>query len=1108
MKNMNLKPKCKPSWHSFFSKNFIAIYIALALVLIINQIVFSVVLKDREKAKAFSSAWGPIIMTNLGNSTINAGATNALLAEFWIPDALFGSVTCDWSLAGNPCTVMADADGTATGGAGADDDGIQYVFNLEPNGVVPNCFFQISDGICTDSLSAPACIYVDSDLDCDATTGAQTYILGAGCGTPADIAVATSMATGVPIWLHSEIVNANVAYDYGASAALTETIWIIGSREDKLLNGSWPNINSAGLWQNDSWPAWNPIGAGNVNGEGYVDHNGLGFYDGTLPVIVDVDGDMKYANTSDTLIDADGTGSAGIGVDDDALAPGTPFKQIKFVENVCFNNFSYGMPLPTTIIYVDGNGDCIPGNGGVDIQIRNDIGPLIYTGAFPFTYFNAARFLVYADTDANNVWTYGAGSALTESLWLEDQGWSGFSPDVDTLLEADGVGTPGIGVDDDALPRGAGFNYLVPPDNICLGVNYIPFGGDFLPLGEDLYQDGNNDCIPGNGGADIILLDSTLDGLNPGTVWSGVWSSLTAIAAHAEIVPDGLYTFGAGAPASESLWATFWFAPLKHAYPSYTGGSDTEIYNGGIAVSGDNLVDLSTANGPSGSPMKYTDNDSSGGLTFFDALLEDNGNASTGPAGVPNGVIDRIAERINMMTVKNLGTLSNSSISSLKLYVDAGVILPTNGYCDNPVGSVDDLYVGDFTYDATNNQWLANFAGNSIPNFIRLCIAADIARGTTGGTIITSLPTLTDANANGLYDSGDNGLFYYSQNDGPVGGPITTPYTITIPSTSSSSGGSGGVIKDTTPPNMPINVQIVVSSSGAINITWTDPVDADLSQIVINEDYLGNSVSSVVNKGVQALNLAGRNIGGTYQYSIRALDSSGNYSPQLIYIVTIPSIGEIIIDQPLYLPAPFEPQVELPANINVGDVLKSTDSSALYYIGADGKKHLFPTENEYRSWYSDYSNVKTASTKDLNSILEGGNVYIRPGTYLIKASNSPKVYEVLPGAVLNWVTSERIAKELYGTKWQSRLIVLATLDKYKIGTDLKTIEYTNGHVISYYGNGKRYLIDENKKCQISTDVFTKSRYQDIFVSKNVDTNIKYEVGPAATVKDMVGYFEK
>jgi len=1003
---------------------------------------------------------------------------------------------------------MVDADGTESAGAGADDDGVQYFFDLPTNGVFQNSFFTGSDGVCTDSLTAPTCVYIDLTDGTSCTDGitVDSYILGAGCAAETDAPV-TSAAPN--IWLHSEIVNANGVYDYGATSTTTETIWIFGVHEDSPLGGSWPNISLAGIWQNDAAPTWNPVGVGNLNGEGYIDSAALGYYDGNLPVIIDADGDTKYADSPDTLLDADGSGSAGIGTDDDGLAAGAPFTQIKLAENVCINNFSHGQPLPSTIIYVDGSGDCIPGNGGVDTLIRDDIGaPLAYTGAFPFTYFNGASILVYADTDTNGVWTYGAGSAATESLWLEEQGFNSFSPNVDVAIESDGTGTLGMGGDDDGITRGAGLNYLIPADNICIAFTYIPFGPDFIPTGEDVYQDGSGDCIPGNGGVDTLLLDNSADGLNPSSIWGGVWSSLAGIAAYYDSIVDGVYTYGAGAPATETIWATFWYAPFTQPYPSYSPSGDSVIFNSGSGENpGDNLNDFSTAIGPTGFPVKFVDADTSGGLTNNDVIYEDNGNISTGPGGVPNGVIDRISERINMMTVKNLGTLPNTSISRLKFYVDIGSILPTNGHCDNPVGSVDDFYIGDFSYDVANSQWLANFAGNSIPAIVRACIAADIARGTTGGTIITSLPALTDANANGLYEVGDTGLFYYSQNDGPVGGPITAPYTLTIPSTSSSSG-SGGAIKDTIPPGMPNNIQIVASSSGAVNITWTDPADADLSQIVINEDYLGNSASSVVNRGVQVLNLAGRYIGGIYQYSLRALDSSGNYSSQVIYSVQIPSSGEIIVIQPLYMPAPFEPKAELPANINVGDVLKSADSSALYYIGPDGKRHLFPTEFEYHSWYPDYNNVKTVSTKDLNSILVGGDVYIRPGTYLVKSPGSPKVYEVMPGAVLNWITSERIARDLYGTKWQARLIELSnsSFNKYKIGGDLKAIQYTNGHVISYY-NGKNYLIDDNKKCQISSDVFAKSRYQEIFVNRNVSTDIKYDTGPAAPVKDMVGYFD-
>ncbi|MDD5341004.1 MAG: hypothetical protein PHC97_01050, partial [Patescibacteria group bacterium] len=397
---MNFKQtKQRSKWHHLIDKKFIAIYIALAVVLIINQVVFSYLLSDKREAKAFGSGFGSVLMTDLADSVVYAGASNVLLAQFWVPDPLLStSVTCNWAL-GNPCLRLVEADGTATAGAGVDDDGATWFFQTEPSGRMARTFFTPADNVCTDSIATPTCIYIDSDGDCDATSGTQTYILGAACGTAADTSAVTAPGAS-PFWTHSELVNANGLYDYGNSAATTETIWV----SDQLLDttykaGSlWALGSATGIYQGDAAGTWHD--AGTPGAEMYYDPAAVGHFTGDIAqsMIIDRDADSHYENAADDLMDADGSGTAGIGADDDALNPGDVLVPLKVSDNVCINMLGLGLAVFSgVIIYVDGDGDCVPGSGGTDTIIRDDVGAgLLTTGVFPYTYFNAAGFLVYA----------------------------------------------------------------------------------------------------------------------------------------------------------------------------------------------------------------------------------------------------------------------------------------------------------------------------------------------------------------------------------------------------------------------------------------------------------------------------------------------------------------------------------------------------------------------------------------------------------------------------------------------------------------------------------------------------------------------------------------
>ena len=57
------------------------------------------------------------------------------------------------------------------------------------------------------------------------------------------------------------------------------------------------------------------------------------------------------------------------------------------------------------------------------------------------------------------------------------------------------------------------------------------------------------------------------------------------------------------------------------------------------------------------------------------------------------------------------------------------------------------------------------------------------------------------------------------------------------------------------------------------------------------------------------------------------------------------------------------PQPSLAVELVPGDLIKTAGSPTVYYYGYDGKRHAFPYEKIYYSWYSDFSGIKTV-TKD------------------------------------------------------------------------------------------------------------------------------------------------
>lgn len=107
-----------------------------------------------------------------------------------------------------------------------------------------------------------------------------------------------------------------------------------------------------------------------------------------------------------------------------------------------------------------------------------------------------------------------------------------------------------------------------------------------------------------------------------------------------------------------------------------------------------------------------------------------------------------------------------------------------------------------------------------------------------------------------------------------------------------------------------------------------------------------------------------------------------------------------------------------------GDLIKIDGYAPVYYLGADGKRYVFPNVATYNSWYSDFSGVKTLPQSEVESYPLAANVVVRAGTKLIKrpVPTDPKVYAVLPGAKLLWIADEATAKALYGNDWAKRVV--------------------------------------------------------------------------------------
>jgi hypothetical protein len=104
--------------------------------------------------------------------------------------------------------------------------------------------------------------------------------------------------------------------------------------------------------------------------------------------------------------------------------------------------------------------------------------------------------------------------------------------------------------------------------------------------------------------------------------------------------------------------------------------------------------------------------------------------------------------------------------------------------------------------------------------------------------------------------------------------------------------------------------------------------------------------------------------------------------------------------------------------IKPGSLVKAS-SEAVYYVGADGNRYVFPNHKTYSTWYVNFNMVVSISDQLLADLPIAGNVTYKPGKRLIKITTDPKVYWVDKEGTLRHLASESVAKQLFGQTWYS-----------------------------------------------------------------------------------------
>ncbi|MBI4435691.1 hypothetical protein HY630_03395 [Candidatus Uhrbacteria bacterium] len=184
-----------------------------------------------------------------------------------------------------------------------------------------------------------------------------------------------------------------------------------------------------------------------------------------------------------------------------------------------------------------------------------------------------------------------------------------------------------------------------------------------------------------------------------------------------------------------------------------------------------------------------------------------------------------------------------------------------------------------------------------------------------------------------------------------------------------------------------------------------------------------------------------------------------------------------------------------------GDLVKGS-LPAVYYVGGDGKRYVFPNEKTYKTWYADFSLVKTMSDAEIAAMPIGGNVVYRGGARLVKIQTDPRVYVVEPSGKIRWVETESVASALYGAGWASRVddVPDVFFVDYTPGASVADASrYPTGSLVKNSGDPDVYYIDgASKRWLANADAMSANRFRSEYVVETSQNLAVYTDGANVT----------
>jgi len=305
---------------------------------------------------------------------------------------------------------------------------------------------------------------------------------------------------------------------------------------------------------------------------------------------------------------------------------------------------------------------------------------------------------------------------------------------------------------------------------------------------------------------------------------------------------------------------------------------------------------------------------------------------------------------------------------------------------------------------------------------------------------------------------------------------------------------------DTTPPSAPSNVTVADPAiGGQLNLSWTNPTDADFASVKIYRSTTQGSLGSAVYTGITTTSKSdtGLTDGTSYYYTVRSVDTAGNESANTNQVSGTPTTAGSSTQAP---GSTDEPVNTIPGSsvtdtsssdqqsgatqtnnnsytyfaVHPNGTLATSPNTRSVYLLDHGQKHPIATAAIFEARGYKWKDIITIQDSELNLYPTGSSITTYPDGTLLKGSDN-KVYVVSDGTK-RYITGPALFADL-GYQWSDVLSVSSGhLSLYSDGTDItSSTSHPNGALVKTSNGTSIYLLESGVKRGIATPQIFEAR---------------------------------